>query len=159
MEGKYFRMLRMAGIGFKARAESEGRLLYLKIGYNHEVEVTVPPAVRVFCFKPNATQKEHKVAIPSPKRAREVPKVEQILCIVGIDKHRVHKFAGDVRSLKPPEIYTGKDKLKAKYRIISVSVIVVIVKMKELHDPATIERQVQQSLVGLVIHLARQPQE
>lgn len=108
MEGKFFRMLRMAGLGFKARAASEGRLLYLKVGYNHEVEVTVPPAVRVFCFKPNSTQKEQKVAIPSSKRSREPPKVEQIICVIGIDKQRVQKFAGDVRSIKPPEIHTGK---------------------------------------------------
>ncbi|KAK1364051.1 60S ribosomal protein L6, mitochondrial-like [Heracleum sosnowskyi] len=108
MEGKFFRILRIAGLGYKARSESEGRLLYLKIGYNHEVQVTVPPAVRVFCFKPNATQKERKVATASPKRTVEIPKVEQIMCFVGIDKQRVNKFAADVRSLKPPQIYTGK---------------------------------------------------
>lgn len=108
MEGKFFRVLRISDLGYRARSESEGWLLYLRIGYNHEVEVTVPPAVRVFCFKPNATQKERKVAIPSPKRTREIPKVEQIICLVGIDKQRVHKFAADVRSLKPPEIFTGK---------------------------------------------------
>ncbi|RVX16815.1 60S ribosomal protein L6, mitochondrial [Vitis vinifera] len=70
--------------GFKARAESEGRLLFLKLGYSHEVELTVPPAVRVFCFKPN------------------------IVCCTGIDKQRVHQFAAAVRSCKPPEVYKGK---------------------------------------------------
>ncbi|KAI4339996.1 hypothetical protein MLD38_024878 [Melastoma candidum] len=38
---------------FLRRAEAKGRLLYLKLGYNHEVELTVPPTVRVFCFKNN----------------------------------------------------------------------------------------------------------
>ncbi|KAF9618186.1 hypothetical protein IFM89_000655 [Coptis chinensis] len=47
MEAKFFRFLKIVGVGFKARAESEGRLLYLKLGYSHEVELSVPPAVRV----------------------------------------------------------------------------------------------------------------
>lgn len=84
MEAKFFRFLKIVGVGFKARAESEGRLLYLKLGYSHEVELTVPPAVRVFCFKPN------------------------IVCCSGIDKQRVHQFAAAVRSCKPPEVYKGK---------------------------------------------------
>jgi len=84
MEAKFFRFLKLVGVGFKARAEAEGRLLYLKLGYSHEVELTVPPAVRVFCFKPN------------------------IVCCTGIDKQRVHQFAAAVRSCKPPEVYKGK---------------------------------------------------
>ncbi|KAJ6916003.1 hypothetical protein NC652_018625 [Populus alba x Populus x berolinensis] len=71
-------------VGYKARAEAEGRLLFLKLGYSHEVELTVPPAVRVFCFKNN------------------------VVCCTGIDKGRVHQFAASVRSCKPPEVYKGK---------------------------------------------------
>ncbi|KAL0378130.1 UNVERIFIED_CONTAM: protein AE7-like 1 [Sesamum radiatum] len=74
MEAKFFRFLKIVGVGFKARAEAEGRLLYLKLGYSHEVELTVPPAVRVFCFKNN------------------------VVCCTGIDKGRVHQFAAAVRS-------------------------------------------------------------
>ncbi|KAG9153042.1 hypothetical protein Leryth_012310 [Lithospermum erythrorhizon] len=84
MEAKFFRFLKIVGVGFKARAESEGRLLYLKLGYSHEVELSVPPAVRVFCFKQN------------------------VICCTGLDKHRVHQFAAAVRSCKPPEVYKGK---------------------------------------------------
>ncbi|KAK2981596.1 hypothetical protein RJ640_011126 [Escallonia rubra] len=84
MEAKFFRFLKIVGVGFKARAESEGRLLYLKLGYSHEVELTVPPAVRVFCFKNN------------------------VVCCTGIEKQRVHQFAAAVRSCKPPEVYKGK---------------------------------------------------
>ncbi|KAI8542466.1 hypothetical protein RHMOL_Rhmol08G0139800 [Rhododendron molle] len=84
MEAKFFRFLKIVGVGFKARVESEGRLLYLKLGYSHEVELTVPPAVRVFCFKPNT------------------------VCCTGIDKQRVHQFSAAVRSCKPPEVYKGK---------------------------------------------------
>ncbi|KAL2537182.1 putative ADP-ribosylation factor family protein [Forsythia ovata] len=84
MEAKFFRFLKIVGVGFKARAEAEGRLLYLKLGYSHEVELTVPPAVRVFCFKNN------------------------VVCCTGIDKERVHQFAAAVRCCKPPEVYKGK---------------------------------------------------
>jgi len=72
------------GVGYKARAEAAGRLLYLKLGYSHEVELAVPPAVRVFCFKNN------------------------VICCTGIDKQRVHQFAATVRTCKPPEVYKGK---------------------------------------------------
>jgi len=84
MEAKFFRFLKIVGVGYKARAESAGRLLYLKLGYSHEVELTAPPAVRVFCFKNN------------------------VICCTGIDKQRVHQFAATVRNCKPPEVYKGK---------------------------------------------------
>ncbi|KAK8684905.1 hypothetical protein V6N13_040919 [Hibiscus sabdariffa] len=84
MEAKFFRFLKIVGVGYKARAEAEGRLLFLKLGYSHEVELTVPPAVRVFCFKNN------------------------VVCCTGLDKQRVHQFAATVRSCKPPEVYKGK---------------------------------------------------
>ncbi|XP_065871742.1 intron-encoded DNA endonuclease aI4-like isoform X3 [Euphorbia lathyris] len=35
MEAKIFRFLKIVGVGYKARAEAEGRLLYLKLGYSH----------------------------------------------------------------------------------------------------------------------------
>nr|XP_019710657.1 uncharacterized protein LOC109506656 [Elaeis guineensis] len=84
MEGKFFRFLKIVGVGFRARTESEGRQLFLKLGYSHEVEFAVPPAVRVFRFKPN------------------------IICCTGIDQQRVHQFAGAVCSCKPPAVYKGK---------------------------------------------------
>ncbi|PKU59719.1 uncharacterized protein LOC110116188 [Dendrobium catenatum] len=84
VEAKFFRFLKIVGVGFKARTESEGRQLFLRLGYSHEVEFDVPPAVRAFCFKPN------------------------IICCTGIDKQRVHQFAAAVRSCKPPEVYKGK---------------------------------------------------
>ncbi|KAJ1400496.1 Ribosomal protein L6, alpha-beta domain superfamily [Sesbania bispinosa] len=58
---------------FGNETEAAGRLLYLKLGYSHEVELFVPLAVRVFCFKNNT-----------------------ICCI---DKQRVHQFAATVWNL------------------------------------------------------------
>ena len=83
MEAKFLRLLKLVGVGFKARSESQGRELFLKLGYSHEVQFTAPPAVRVFCFK-------------------------HIICCIGIDKDRVYQFAGAVRSCKLPEVYKGK---------------------------------------------------
>ncbi|KAK3149494.1 hypothetical protein QOZ80_3AG0218190 [Eleusine coracana subsp. coracana] len=45
---------------------------------------SAPPGVRVFCFKPN------------------------IICCAGIDRDRVHQFAGAVRICKFHEKYKGK---------------------------------------------------
>ncbi|XP_021718907.1 uncharacterized protein LOC110686617 [Chenopodium quinoa] len=84
METRYFQILRLLGVGYKARAEADGRLLCLKLGYSHEVELPVPPAVRVFCFKPD------------------------IICCAGIDKARTHQFAAAVRSVKPHDSYNEK---------------------------------------------------
>jgi len=53
MEAMFTRFLKLIGVGFKARSEREGRELFLKLGYNHKVQFTTPPSVRVFCFKPN----------------------------------------------------------------------------------------------------------
>lgn len=69
MEAKFFRFLKVVGVGFKVRAKAGGRLLYLKLGYSHKVELTVPPAVRLFCFKPNiicctGLDKEESTSLP-----------------------------------------------------------------------------------------------
>uniref|UniRef100_A0ACD5YLG6 Uncharacterized protein n=1 Tax=Avena sativa TaxID=4498 RepID=A0ACD5YLG6_AVESA len=84
MELKFFRFLKLVGVGFKARKECEGRELFLKLGYSHDAQFTAPPSVRIFCFKPN------------------------IVCCTGLDKDRVHHFAGAVWSYKPSEVYKGK---------------------------------------------------
>jgi len=84
MESKFFRFLKIVGVGFKARTEEEGRVLFLKLGFSHEVELQVPPAVRAFCFKPN------------------------IICCTGLDLHQVTQFTATVRACKPPEVYKGK---------------------------------------------------
>ncbi|GJY09535.1 ribosomal protein L6 [Tanacetum coccineum] len=103
MEAQFFRFLKIVGVGFKARAESEGRLLFLKLGYSHEVELTVPPAVRVFCFKPN------------------------IVCCTGIDKQRVHQFAAaeriskkrtknEAKTTKPDTEWKSVEKTKSRQK-------------------------------------------
>ena len=84
MEAKFFRFLKIVGVGYKARAEAAGRLLFLKLGYSPEVELIVPPVVRVLSFKNN------------------------VICCTEIDTQRVHQFAAAIRSCKPLEVYKGK---------------------------------------------------
>ncbi|XP_021856002.1 60S ribosomal protein L6, mitochondrial-like [Spinacia oleracea] len=92
MEAKFFRVLKLIGSGYKARAEAEGRVLLLKVGYPYEIELQVPPAVRVFCFKPD------------------------IICCAGIDKQRTHQFAAAVRRIRPHTAYKTRELRGMKYK-------------------------------------------
>ncbi|KAF9609718.1 hypothetical protein IFM89_018166 [Coptis chinensis] len=85
----------------------------------HEVELSVPPAVRVFCFKPN------------------------IVCCTGIDKQRVHQFAATVRSCKPPEVYKGKGLHCLRMAFVFVYVTIAVCCSK---DPHTYENRSQKYL-------------
>ncbi|KAL5564659.1 hypothetical protein UlMin_027823 [Ulmus minor] len=84
MEAKFFQFLKIVRVGYKVRAEAARRLLFLKLGYSCKVELIVPPAIRVLCFKNN------------------------VICRIGIDKQRVHQFAAAIHNCKPPEVYKGK---------------------------------------------------
>ncbi|KAF3455313.1 hypothetical protein FNV43_RR05761 [Rhamnella rubrinervis] len=55
MEAKFFRFLKIMGVGYKARAEAEGRLVYLKLGYSHEVELPVPLSLLWFMYSASKT--------------------------------------------------------------------------------------------------------
>jgi large subunit ribosomal protein L6 len=44
MEAKFSQFLKLVGSGFKARTEREGREMFLKLGYNHEVQFTAHPS-------------------------------------------------------------------------------------------------------------------
>ncbi|KAL6179626.1 hypothetical protein ACLB2K_051139 [Fragaria x ananassa] len=83
-------------------------MLYLKLGYSHEVELTVPPAVRVFCFKNN------------------------VVCCTGIDKNRVHQYASAVRGCKPPEVYKGKGIMFTAILILTTVDRISILELKSL---------------------------
>ncbi|KAL5564655.1 hypothetical protein UlMin_027819 [Ulmus minor] len=84
MKAKFFQFLKIVRVGCKVRAEVAGRLLFLKLVYSREVELIVPPAVRVLCFKIN------------------------VICCIEIEKQRVHRFAATIHSYKPLEVYKGK---------------------------------------------------
>jgi large subunit ribosomal protein L6 len=84
MEAKLFCFLEIIGVGYKAITNPQGSILYLKLGFSHEIRLQVTSSVRVFCFKPNP------------------------ICCTRIDHQKVTPFAANVKSCKPPEVYKGK---------------------------------------------------
>ena len=76
------RSLIVTGVGFKA--EVQGKLLSLNLGYSNDIFVAIPDGLSV-------------VAEQGGK-----------LTISGIDKQRVGEFAAQIRKLRGPEPYKGK---------------------------------------------------
>ena len=74
--------LEIQGVGY--RAEVKGKVLVIRVGYSHPVEMPVPEGLSV---KVDANTK---------------------LVVEGIDKQLVGQFAADIRSVRPPEPYKGK---------------------------------------------------
>jgi large subunit ribosomal protein L6 len=84
MEAKFFCFLEIIGVGYKANTNAQGSILYLKLGFSHEIQLQVIPSVRVFCLKPN------------------------LICCTGMDHQKVTQFAAIVKRCKPPEVYKGR---------------------------------------------------
>jgi len=76
------RSLFINGVGF--RAEVQGSLLAMSLGYSNDVYVAIPEGLAV------AVEPGGKITIS------------------GIDKHRVGEFAAQIRKLRKPEPYKGK---------------------------------------------------
>lgn len=74
--------LEIMGVGF--RAELQGDVLKLALGYSHPILYPVPKGIRV-----------------------EVEK-QTLLTVKGIDRQQVGIVAAQLRSIKPPEPYKGK---------------------------------------------------
>jgi len=73
--------LELVGTGY--RAETDGKLLTLTVGFSHPVKVQAPENIAF--------------------------KVEKMVVTVeGINKETVGQIAADIRSVKPPEPYKGK---------------------------------------------------
>jgi len=76
------RKLEIVGVGF--RAELQGDVLKLTLGYSHPVLYPLPKGIKV-----------------------EIEK-QTLLTVKGIDKQQVGIVAAQLRSIKPPEPYKGK---------------------------------------------------
>ena len=76
----------LVGVGFKA--EVEGQLLKLSLGYSHDIYLMLPPEV-------TAEAKQEKKGYP-------------ILTLKSIDKQLVGQVAAKIRSFRKPEPYKGK---------------------------------------------------
>ena len=74
--------LRLVGVGY--RAQMQGRVLNLSLGFSHPVEYSCPA----------------DVTIETPSQTRIV--------VRGADKQRVGQTAAEIRAYRPPEPYKGK---------------------------------------------------
>lgn len=78
----YEKALEVTGVGYKAQVQ--GQVLTLNIGYTHPVNFPIPPGIE--CKVDRGT----------------------IITIRGIDKRQVGQVAADIRAIKPPDVYKQK---------------------------------------------------
>ena len=78
----YSKKLEVNGVGY--RAQKNGKVMTLSLGYSHPVEMTDPEGIEV-----------------------EVPDQNTII-VKGIDKEKVGQYAAEIRSKREPEPYKGK---------------------------------------------------
>ena len=76
------RKLTLVGVGY--RAQAQGDILNLTLGFSHPVAYRLPPGIK--CETPSQTE----------------------ILIKGVDKQRVGQVAAEVRGYRPPEPYKGK---------------------------------------------------
>ena len=88
----YEKILEMVGVGY--RAELNGKLLILNLGYSHPIVMRPPDGVAI-----KVEPKENKIFVS------------------GIDKQLVGMTASQIRRMRPPEPYKGKG-IKYSYEII-----------------------------------------
>ena len=78
----YTRSLEINGVGY--RANVQGKVLQLNLGYSHDVNYPIPEGIEI-----------------------KTPKPTEIV-IAGIDKQRVGQVAAEIRDFRGPEPYKGK---------------------------------------------------
>ncbi len=78
----FSKKLELNGVGY--RAQVQGKVLNLSVGYSHPVDMTIPEGLSV-----------------------EAPTNTELV-ISGIDKQLVGEFAANIRKVRPPEPYKGK---------------------------------------------------
>lgn len=83
----FSKVLLITGVGYRANAQ--GRLLKLQLGYSHDVDMPIPDGIEV--KTPDQTTVE----------------------VSGMDRQKVGQFAAEIRRWRKPEPYKGKG---IKYR-------------------------------------------
>ena len=92
----FFISLEIQGIGYRVilketdnfsgsiKGAEKRQQLVFKLGFSHDIEMTLPKNVRAFCPKPTS------------------------LCIYGIDYHFLSQICATIRDFRKPEVYKGK---------------------------------------------------
>jgi large subunit ribosomal protein L6 len=78
----YEKTLEINGVGY--RAQKQGKVLTLSLGYSHPVEMVDPDGVEAVCEGQNK------------------------IIVKGIDKEKVGQYAAEIREKRAPEPYKGK---------------------------------------------------
>ncbi len=78
----YERRLQLVGVGY--RAQTQGKVINLALGFSHPIAYPIPEGVTV-----------------------ETPSQTEVV-VKGADKHMVGQVAADIRGFRPPEPYKGK---------------------------------------------------
>ncbi|RFA30208.1 50S ribosomal protein L6 [Alkalilimnicola ehrlichii] len=86
------RKLELKGVGY--RAQAQGKVLNLTLGFSHPVNHEIPEGITV-----------------------ETPSQTEIV-VRGIDKQKVGQVAAQIRAYRPPEPYKGKGVRYADERVI-----------------------------------------
>ena len=86
------RKLELVGVGY--RAQAQGKVLNLSLGFSHPVEYGVPEGIAI-----------------------ETPSQTEIL-VKGIDKQKVGQVAAEIRAYRPPEPYKGKGVRYSDERVV-----------------------------------------
>ena len=86
------RKLELVGVGY--RAQAQGKVLNLTLGFSHPVAYEVPEGITI-----------------------ETPSQTEVL-VRGIDKQKVGQVAAEIRAFRPPEPYKGKGVRYADERIV-----------------------------------------
>jgi large subunit ribosomal protein L6 len=74
--------LQLIGVGY--RAQSQGRVLNLSLGFSHPVAYAIPDGIEI-----------------------ETPTQTQVV-VRGVDKQKVGQVSAEIRAYRPPEPYKGK---------------------------------------------------
>jgi large subunit ribosomal protein L6 len=88
----YEKKLELVGVGY--RAQAQGKVLNLTLGFSHPVEYAVPEGITI-----------------------ETPSQTEVL-VKGADLQQVGQVAAEIRAYRPPEPYKGKGVKYANERII-----------------------------------------
>jgi large subunit ribosomal protein L6 len=86
------RKLNLVGVGY--RAQAQGKVLNLTLGFSHPVEYQVPEGITI-----------------------ETPSQTEIV-VKGSDKQQVGQVAANIRAYRPPEPYKGKGVCYADEQIV-----------------------------------------
>jgi len=78
----FTRRLVISGVGY--RAQLDGKILNLQLGYSHDIKYAIPGDIDVKCETPTAIE------------------------ISGADRQRVGQIAAEIRAFRKPEPYKGK---------------------------------------------------